>query len=250
MSLVFSDHEVHDYIQVEQKCYALVFLPLIQDLNVLSPDLLWTSPALSAITIIMILPGLGAWSLRDRREAAAVWAAEVAREVLAAGGGAAGALWQPWYDASVGVGSSHSEHASGDIFRPLIHNKYWDHGNNTLKLSWITIGASLGQTIYIHLGTRNILQYNLFVGLSQFTYDRKYKSSPLTSAAVDLCGDSLGVAAVAAIARKLLINDTTVGLPLVPQLRRGRAIIWLCQCWHISGLSRRRLASVLENFIG
>ena len=40
MSLVFSDHEEHDYIQVEQKCYALVFLPLIQDLNVLSPDLL------------------------------------------------------------------------------------------------------------------------------------------------------------------------------------------------------------------
>ena len=40
----------------------------------------------------MILPGLGAWSLRDRLEAAAVWAAEVAREVLAAGWGAAGAL--------------------------------------------------------------------------------------------------------------------------------------------------------------
>ena len=147
----------------------------------LSPDLLWTSPVLSAITIIMILPGLGAWSLRDRLEAAAVWAAEVAREVLAAGWGATGALWQPWYDASVGVGSSHSEHTSGDIFRPLIHNKYWDHGNNTLKLSWITIGASLGQTIYIHLGTRNILQYNLFVGLSQFTYDRKYEMSKVFS---------------------------------------------------------------------
>ena len=54
---------------------------------------------------------------------------------------------------------------------------------------------------------------------------QKVQSSLLTSAAVDLCGDSLGVAAVAAIARKLLINDTTVGLPLVPQLRRGRAII-------------------------
>ena len=117
----------------------LVFLPQIQYLNMLSPDLLWTSPVLSAIAIIIILPGLGAWSLRDRLEAGAVWAAEDAREVLAAGGGAAGALWQPWYAASVGVGSSHSEHASGDTFRPLIHNKYWDHGNNLeviLKIGW------------------------------------------------------------------------------------------------------------------
>ena len=51
------------------------------------------------------------------------------------------------------------------------------------------------------------------------------QSSLLTSAAVDLGGDSLGVAAVAAITRKLLINDTTIGLPLLPLVRRGRAII-------------------------
>ena len=38
-------------------------------------------------------------------------------------------------------------------------------------------------------------------------------------------GDSVGVAAVAEITRKLLINDTTVGLPLLPLVRRGRAII-------------------------
>ena len=44
------------------------------------------------MAIIIILPGLGACSLRDRLEAGAVWAAEDAREVLAAGGGAAGAL--------------------------------------------------------------------------------------------------------------------------------------------------------------
>ena len=68
------------------------FLPQIQYLNMLSPDLLGTSLVLSAIAIIIILPGLGAWSLRDRLEAPAVWAAEDAREVLAAGGGAAGAL--------------------------------------------------------------------------------------------------------------------------------------------------------------
>ena len=54
---------------------------------------------------------------------------------------------------------------------------------------------------------------------------QKVQSSLLTSAAVDLGGDSLGVAAVAEIARKLLINDTTLGLPLLPLVRRGRAII-------------------------
>ena len=54
---------------------------------------------------------------------------------------------------------------------------------------------------------------------------QKVQGSLLTSAAVDLGGDSVGVAAVSAITRKLLINDTTLGLPLLPLVRRGRAII-------------------------
>ena len=54
---------------------------------------------------------------------------------------------------------------------------------------------------------------------------QKVQGSLLTSAAVDLGGDSVGVAAVAEITRKLLINDTTIGLPLLPLVCRGRAII-------------------------